>query len=78
MQRTHKRRAWMRDTRNRVVIGIGQQRGEAQLTGASPAARRVEFGTIMLWYYLADRTHTFPRGTKVCPCSSACEDPHQK
>lgn len=26
---------------------------------------RVEFGSIMLWYYLADRTTTFPRGIKA-------------
>ena len=26
---------------------------------------RVEFGSIMLWYCLADRTKTFPRGIKV-------------
>ena len=26
---------------------------------------RVEFGTILLWYYLADRTTVFPQGIKV-------------
>lgn len=26
---------------------------------------RVEFGTIMLWYYVADRTTVFPQGIKV-------------
>ena len=33
-----------------------------------PNMCRVEFGTIMLWFYVADRTATFPKGTKV-PCA---------
>ena len=35
------------------------------VTAWGRGARSVEFGTIMCWYYLADRTRTFPRGTKV-------------
>ena len=44
----------------------------SMLTRNLPARGRVEFGSIMLWYYLADRTKTFPRGVKVRSPSHWC------
>lgn len=42
--------------------------------------RRVEFGTIMLWFYVVDRTTVFTYGTKVNPltCPKHPLPPHSQ